>query len=66
MFKEGTPLPQIPVSATNVEMDAKTRIVIRVTHPEGEVQIPDFFDHMLVMIRNRVAFPLSPYIHVSK
>ncbi len=65
MFKEGTPVPQIPTEATNVEMDAKARVVIRVTHPEGEVNIPDFFEHVLKMMRDRVAIPLSPYLYVS-
>lgn len=65
MFKEGTPIPQIPTDATDVELDAKARVVIQVTHPEGEVNIPDFFEHALKMMRDRVAFPLSPFIHVG-
>jgi hypothetical protein len=64
MFKEGTPVAQIPLEATRVEMDAKARLVIRVTHPEGEVNIPDFFEHVLKMMRDRVAIPLSPYLYV--
>ena len=66
MFKEGTPIPQIDRRMpTDVELDAKARVVIQVTHPEGEVNIPDFFEHALKMMRDRVAFPLSPYIHVG-
>lgn len=56
---------KIPTEATNVEMDARARVVIRVTHPEGEVNIPDFFEHVLKMMRDRVAIPLGPYLHVQ-
>jgi len=64
MFKEGTRVSQIPAGATNVEMDAKARVVIRVTNPNGEVNIPVFFEHVLEMVRDRIAVPLSPYLYV--
>jgi hypothetical protein len=65
MFKDGAPIPQIPAGASNVVMDAKARLVIRVSKPSGEVSIPNFFEHVLDMVRNRVAIPLSQYLYVA-
>lgn len=65
IFKEGTPLPFIPLDAKDVEIDAKVHVVIRVTHPSGEVNIPGYFERVLEMVRDRIAIPLSPYLFVS-
>jgi hypothetical protein len=65
IVKEGTPVSAIPLDATDVQIDAKVHIVIRVTQPKGEVSIPGYFDRVLEMVRDRIAVPLSPYLYVT-
>jgi len=61
MIKNDAPVP-IPDGATDVEVKGTPRVVVLVKKPQGKVDIPEFFDHILEMVRDRIAVPLTPFL----
>jgi hypothetical protein len=61
MIKNDAPVP-IPDGATNVKVKGIPRVVVLVKKPQGKVDIPEFFDHILEMVRDRIAVPLTPFL----
>ena len=54
----------VPDGAMNVEINGTPKIAIRITAPNGNVEVPAYFDNLFDYVRNYVFTPLFPFLYV--